>query len=355
MRRLMERTWKLAPFGVVILAFMLAGCASTPSQMCKSPVALAGGDIVFQVAAAQNADAFAAGKAAAQALKAELGDVQPRAIVMAECFETKALKRKALEGVCSVFPSELVFGFSTYGSFGQHGCLDLDSVELLGIGGEGIGVAAALEPHLGIAGLTMEEDLPVLQERLRTGGAALARFVTQGPNDRLIILLADAHSPKNQFLVEGVQSVVGRQFPITGGSANKNAGQTFVYYGGRMYRDAAVALVLSGDFRVSLSGRQAKTNEAVIASAGEAAREAQQGLPVEPFAVLAFNCAGRKGKLDRIEDELEAIRQAMGDEIPLFGCYCAGEIGPADLADPTTDALSSGVGWHLMITMLGRD
>ncbi len=355
MRMLLDRTSKLASFGAVVLALTLAGCASTPMQVRSSPAASADGVIEFRVAAAQNADAFAAGQTAARALKDELGGVQPRAIVMAECFETEALKRKALEGVCSVFPSEVVHGFSTYGSFGQHGCLDLDSVELMGIGGDGIGVVAAVQPDLGITGLTMEDDLPLLQERLRAGGAEVARLVTRGPNDRLIILMADAHSPKNQFLVEGVQSVAGPEFPITGGSANKNAGQTFIYFGGRMYRDAAVALALSGDFQVSLSGRQAKTNEAVIASATEAVTEAKQGLRPKPFAALAFNCAGRKGKLDRIEDELEAIRQVTGSEVPLFGCYCAGEVGPADVTEPAPDALSSGVGWHLMVTMLGRD
>ena len=55
------------------------------------------------------------------------------------------------------------------------------------------------------------------------------------------MLLADAHSPKNQFLVEGLQKVVGGEFPITGGSANKNAGQTFVYFQGKAYSDSAVA------------------------------------------------------------------------------------------------------------------
>ena len=142
---------------------------------------------------------------------------------------------------------------------------------------------------------------------------------------------------------------------MTGGSANKNAGQTFVYYNGRMYRDAAAALMLFGDFQVALAGRQAKTNEVVIASAKEAGTEALQKLPTEPIAAIAFNCAGRKGKLDRIEDELKALQDAVGTDFPLFGCYCAGEIGPADLADVNEDVLSSGVGWHLMLTLIGRN
>ena len=70
--------------------------------------------------------------------------------------------------------------------------------------------------------------------------------------------------------------------------------------------------------------------------------------------MLAFNCAGRKGKLERIEDELTAIQEALGPDIPLFGAYCAGEIGPPDITDKDPGALSGGVGWHVMFTVLGR-
>ena len=38
-----------------------------------------------------------------------------------------------------------------------------------------------------------------------------------------------------QYLVDGLQQVLGKRFPITGGSANKNAGQTFLYFQGKMY------------------------------------------------------------------------------------------------------------------------
>ena len=259
-----------------------------------------------------------------------------------------------LKGICKVLPKEIVFGFATYGSFAQQGCLDVDSVSLLGIGGKGIATAAALRQNLGITGLTMEEDEEELTRRLRTGGAELAARLVRRHDDRLMVIMADAHSPKNQFLLEGAQEVMGKDFPITGGSANKNAGQTFVYFQGRMFTDSAIALLLSGDFEVSLSGRQARDNAKVISSAAQSAAEAFKNLKAEPFSVLAFNCAGRKGKLDNIDDELRAIKTVIGNDIPLFGAYCAGEIGPADIADKKTNALSSGVGWHVMFTVLGR-
>jgi hypothetical protein len=44
----------------------------------------------------------------------------------------------------------------------------------------------------------------------------------------------------------------------------------------------------------------------------------------------------------------------MGTETPLFGCYCAGEVGPLDAAEKDADVLSGGSGWHVMFTVIGR-
>lgn len=347
-----NRTKVLPALSALICLLLFPGCAVNETYVSSG--ARMGGAIVMRVASSQNTNPFQAGKQAAKALRERMGQVPPHTVVLTEFFEDKAQKKEVLKGVCTVFPAAIVFGFSTYGSFDQQGCLDGDSVGLLGIGGDGIATVAALRRDLGIAGLTMEEHGDELARRLRNGGAELAAKLSQGPNDRLLVIMADAHSPKNQFLLEGVQKVMGKDFPITGGSANKNAGQTFVYFQGRMYTDSAIALLLSGDFEVSLSGRQAKENAKVISSAAQSAAEALKNMRAKPFSVLAFNCAGRKGKLDNIEDELKAIQSVIGNDIPLFGAYCAGEIGPADMAEKDPTALSSGVGWHVMFTVLGR-
>jgi len=335
----------------ICLTFV-SGCAVNETYVSLPP--RAGGSTVMRVASAQNNDPFEAGKQAALLLKEQMGEVAPHTVVLTECFEDKARKKQLLKGVCSVFEKEIVFGFSTYGSFAQQGCLDVDSVGLLGIGGDGIAAAATITRNMGIAGLTMEDNKDELVQRLRAGGTELAAKLPRTANDRLLVVMADAHSPKNQLLLNGVQEVMGKDFPITGGSANKNAGQTFLYFRGRMYTDSAIALLLSGDFKVSLSGRQAKENAKVISSAAAGAAEALKNMKAKPFSVLAFNCAGRKGKLDNIADELEAIQGVIGKDVPLFGAYCAGEIGPADIAVEDPAALSSGVGWHVMFTVLGR-
>ncbi len=337
---------------------MMASCRLTAAELVwqSPPVQDADGPIVIRVAALEDddEDPRTAGRAVAQKLLKAMGSVPLKAVVVSECFEDLKAKQALIDGICSVVPAEQVFGGATYGSFSQDGCTGFDSVCLLGFGGDGIAASATLVQEMGIGKLTMEEDEEQLRSRLQRAGARLARHLPEARLNRLVILLADAHSPSNQFLVEGAQQVLGRPFPITGGSANKNSGQTFVYFQGKAYSDSAVALGLSGDFKVTLAGRKAMDNDQVIQTAREAAADALERTTGEPQAVLAFNCAGRRGKLRRPLDELHAIQQVLGKQLPLFGCYCAGEIGPVEASERTPGTLSGGAGWHVMFTVIGR-
>ncbi len=348
-------------FALSVIAFgivaHLTSAALAADDVYKCPAAKAGGPIVLQVVMVEDEDEkpAAAGKAAAEALKKAMGDVPLKAVIVSECFEDKENKEKLLEGVCSVLPKDIIFGGATYGSFTQKSCTDFDSVCLLGIGGDGIGVSAALVTDLGASKLSLDDQLAEIEKRLHAGGEKLAKKVPKSKKDQLLILIPDAHSPKNTYLVEGVQKAVSPKFPVTGGSVNKNAGQTFVYFQGKMHTDAAVAVMLSGKFKVALAGRKAKENDAVIKTAKDGAAEAIKGMKkAKPIAVLAYNCAGRRSKLKKMEDELVAIQSAIGKEIPLFGCYNAGEIGPVDTAEKKPGTMCGGSGWHVMFTVIGK-
>jgi len=338
-----------------IVIVSTANFAAAADDAWSTPAAKPDGPVVLRVVAVQaEEEPLAAGKAAAEKLKAAMGKTPLKAVVLSECFEDKEYKEKLLKGVCSVLPKDIVLGGATYGSFTQSGCTDFDSVCLLGIGGDGVSVAAALVTGMGVSKLSMEDKRELIESRLRAAGAKLAKQLRKTDRDRLLILIPDAHSPKNQYVVEGAQKVLGGKFPITGGCVNKNAGQTFVYYRGQMHQDSAVALMLSGDFRVALAGRQAKENDKVISTAREGAEEALTRFKGKPTAVLAFNCAGRRSKLKNMDDELAAIQKAIGKDVPLFGCYCAGEIGPVDTTEKKPDVLSGGAGWHVMFSVIGK-
>lgn len=312
--------------------------------------------IALRVAAGDDDDPAAAGKAAATALKKQLGDLPVKAVLVVESYEGRERKAEALKGVCSVFPEALVFGGSTYGAYHQGGLAAGESIVVAAIAGKDVDVRIASVEAMGTAGLTLEKNAEELEKRLSAAGGKLAADLGKSDRDRLLIVIADAHSPKNGFLVKGVQSALGPAFPVTGGSVNKNAGQSFVYVRGKMLSDAVVGLMVGGDFKLAMAGRQAKENDQVISTAREGATEALAALRKQgarPAFVLAFDCAGRKGKLKTVADEQAAVRQAIGADVPLLGTYNAGEIGPADVADKTPGVLSSGVGWHVMFTAVG--
>lgn len=335
-----------------VVAAGLCGCDEPP----KVTLADSSRDIIFRVGVSAGEDPLEAGKAAAQAAKKQIGAAPLKAVIVAECYEDEARKKKVLEGVCSVLGKQKVYGGSTYGSFTQAGVMEDESVSVLVIAGKDINVRAVCQEKMGTAGLSLDKDKDKLYAALRKAGADLAGKLGRKDDSRLMIVIADAHSPKNGPLVEGIQQNLGPGFAMIGGSVNKNAGQTFVYFRGRMLTDSVVGLMLGGDFKVALAGRQAKENAKVISTARAGADEALRRLAkakAKPAAVLAFNCAGRKGKLDNVAAELAAMQKALGSELVLFGTYNAGEIGPADVADKKPGVLSSGMGWHVMYGVLG--
>ena len=341
----------------IALSLSLFTVVASAAETWNAPVGEKDGPIVLRVVMVsdEDGDPLTAGKQAAESLQAAMNGTPLKAVIVSECFEDRENKEKLLEGICSVVGQDVVFGGATYGSFAQTGCGGFDSVCLLGIGGSGLGISAGLITDLGTAKLTVEQHEAEITQRLHAAGKTISERLSRSELDRLLVLIPDAHSPKNRFLVEGVQQVFGKQFPMTGGSANKNAGQTFVYFRGQLYQDSAVAILLSGSFRVSLSGRLAKDNDAVIRTAEEGMTEALANAQGKPLAVLAYNCAGRRGKLKDPLEELHAIQKSLGTDSPLFGCYNAGEIGPLDATEKQPDALCGGSGWHVMFTVLTRE
>lgn len=337
--------------GAGICVGLLSGCVTTNNL--ETTAAVKDGAIIIKTAAASNADPTSAGKEAAAALKEAMGGTEPKIVVLFECYDELALKKKAIAAVASVFPKDIICGGANYGGYTQDGAHGEDAILLMGIGGDGIAVSAALEANMGAQGLSMDADLKQLTDVLGAAGKSLATKIPEASKGQLMLLIADCHSPKNQLLIDGVQSVTGKKLPITGGSISKNAGQTYVYYRGGAYADSAIAILLSGNFNVAQTGRQAKDNAKVISTAQEGAATAVKTLNGKPFAAIAFDCAGRKGKLNDLSDELAAIHKSVDGALPLFGSYCAGEYGPADAAD-IEKGVPYGRGWHIMFTVLGK-
>ena len=293
---------------------------------------------------------FEVGLLAGKKLLDEMKDTDLKLVLIAESFEGKDAKEKLLEGLRSALPKEKLFGLSTYGSFVRNSVGDGDRVTLLGIGGD-LTIRSALQTELGVAQLTMDTAEEEIKTKMLQAGRTLGGKHDVPPKERFDILLADAHSPKNTFLVHGIQERLGKDALILGGSANKNPGWNHVYYQGVRYEDAAMLLTLTGSFRVAMAGRFANQGDTVVRTAEEAAATAVADAKGTPLGMIAFSCAGRKSKLDELGDELNAIQKRFADK-PIFGCFCAGEVGPADPAIETTDTKCCGSGWYLMLAVL---
>ncbi|MBF0585730.1 FIST C-terminal domain-containing protein [Prosthecochloris sp. N3] len=74
----------------------------------------------------------------------------------------------------------------------------------------------------------------------------------------------------------------------------------------------------------------------VIRGARMAAEQARRTLGgAEPELVIMFSCVGRKMVLGRrVREEVDAVRECLGRDVPVAGFYTYGEIGPVDKSDP---------------------
>lgn len=90
------------------------------------------------------------------------------------------------------------------------------------------------------------------------------------------------------------------------------------------------SLTFAGNIPEGCSAQLMKANpDRLIGGAGEAATFSVQGLAGAPQLAILISCVGRKLLLDqRIEEEVEVVRQAYGPQTALTGFYSYGEIAP---------------------------
>ncbi len=90
------------------------------------------------------------------------------------------------------------------------------------------------------------------------------------------------------------------------------------------------SMVFAGDLPVGSSARLMRANFDKLnqAASSAAAISAKDGLPENSLALL-ISCVGRKLVLGpRVEDEIEAVRETLGPNVPVVGFYSYGEISP---------------------------
>ena len=93
----------------------------------------------------------------------------------------------------------------------------------------------------------------------------------------------------------------------------------------------ARSMTFAGDVPVGSSARFMRANfERLVDGAGEAAQTSRQALGSHrPELAILISCVGRKLVLkQRVEEEVETVREAVGEETVLAGFYSYGEISP---------------------------
>jgi len=95
-------------------------------------------------------------------------------------------------------------------------------------------------------------------------------------------------------------------------------------------REQDGAMIFAGDIPQGSSARLMKANvDRLVDGASDAALATTSALDVPPSLAILVSCVGRKLVLrQRVEDEVEAVRDALGPSVPIVGLYSYGEISP---------------------------
>lgn len=90
------------------------------------------------------------------------------------------------------------------------------------------------------------------------------------------------------------------------------------------------SMTFAGDLPVGARVRLMRGNmDRLVDAAAEAAKHIRSSLPHPPQIAFLVSCVGRRIVLaERIEEELEVIKNTLGSETVLFGFYSYGEISP---------------------------
>jgi len=94
--------------------------------------------------------------------------------------------------------------------------------------------------------------------------------------------------------------------------------------------EAAATMTLGGEIHEGGYAQLLRANvDRLVDGALHAARATREGGPARPALALLVSCSGRRAVLgDRLEEELEAVREILGPHTTLAGFYSYGEIAP---------------------------
>jgi hypothetical protein len=274
-------------------------------------------------------DSREAGVEAAGKAKAALGGEKAKVVIV---FGIDSLKHdQLLDGVTSIFDASIVHGCTSYNSITQEG--NCGTAAVLAIGG-GVEVTAVVADVNGNDYKGCGADL----------GTQLKAAAERDAPGKVVALFGDCHVSKNDQVVKGICSVLGERFPVIGAAAKKDIS----YFRGKVAgKKKNVAILMTGDFELGCStlkeGPADIDRNKLVAAAGQAFKDAVGDDLERTAMVFAFDCGGRRGKMGKDRPrELGVMLDVVGKDMPVFGFYGSGEMGPKATGEPP-----KGVGYHI--------
>jgi len=207
-----------------------------------------------------------------------------------------------------------------------------------GLAGDGTRFGETLVLADNVAGKNIVTALGLYGRHLKVGFGSLGGWDPFGP-ERLVtkakanvLYELDGHSALGlykQYLGEHAKGLpaTGLLFPL---SIRTRPGEKPVVRTILSVDEAAQSLTFAGDIPEGAFARLMKANlDRLVDGATGAAQAGRQGLGTpKPSLALLVSCVGRKLVLrQRVEEEVEAVREVLGDAV-LTGFYSYGEISP---------------------------
>ncbi|MHC4253916.1 MAG: FIST N-terminal domain-containing protein [Planctomycetota bacterium] len=322
------------------VSMMLVGCGGAPEieEPTPPPAAKAKKPVVVGTGYSEEKDALKAGTEAAAKAKAALAGEEAKVVIVFCIAGRDFTPAQVLEGVCTVFDPGLVVGCTAYNAITQEG--NNGTAAVLAMGG-GINVTTTLGD---VEGNDYEGCGRQLGEALKDAAGVEA-------DGKFVALFGDCHVNKNDKVVKGLCSVLGERFPVVGAAAK---GDLSFDKGKVVGKKKNVGVLVTGDFDIGCStlneGPPDVDPNKLVAAAGQAFKNAVGADLDRTVMVFAFDCGGRRGKMGKDRPrELGVMQAVVGKDMPIFGFYGSGEMGPKMTGD-----VPRGVGYHISACAIKR-
>jgi len=295
----------------------------------------------FKVAVGSSAnkeDAAAAVKEAFAGARAGLGGMEPHTFYFIDGMKFKGFKNidaaYAILGEQAAGARLIGVDTASYQALGQKDFLDTGFTVAAFSGDIGVdyfyttGLELKAENEKNMTAFEREQHQDRRVSAHREKGRELARKVKIPVNEPYFMLWASTtHTPRHYWVYSGFLDVMGIDAPCAGGGLMCSGR---IYADGQFREDAAMVLVLSGDFdfgvHCAATLGKGGIGEKTLANLNAALEQMGTG---SPDFVVAYFCASWSDQYNEKGSNI-ASRDAMAARlpgVPVFGRYCAGELG----------------------------